>query len=109
MHPNKNYKIEGVTEFPIITLDEIIDKYAHGDYPDFMDIDIEGLDYDVLERSDFSKGKPLIICAEITDIRMNEMMLGKGYKPYIKMGCNMIYVRENLMEKILGTESKQPK
>ena len=48
------------------TLTEIIDKSKYeGKKIDFLDIDVEGADLDVLESLDFSKYSPELICVEV--------------------------------------------
>lgn len=55
-----------VRTFPVEvkTVAEVIENYAHGVFPDFLSIDIEGLDEMVLRSIDFKKGKPKVICVE---------------------------------------------
>jgi len=104
-YQERNLKIDEVKEIQVTTLADIIEKYSDNEYPDFIDIDIEGLDYDVLESCDFSKGKPLVICAETgVTAKAITMMQKQGYIPYCVMECNVIYIRESLREKILGVK-----
>lgn len=103
VYADKNFRIAGEKSLPITTLDEIVAQYCGGVFPDFMDIDIESLDYDVLKNCDFSSGKPLVICAELSDKRMNDMLEKKGFVPYCKMYCNMIYVRKELLPRLLDS------
>ena len=103
MHPDQHLKIEEIMEIQVTTLDEVIKQYANGEYPDFMDIDLEGLDYEVLESCNFSKGKPLVLCVELTDKRTNKMLAEKRFIPYCKMGCNMIYIHETIKDQIFGS------
>jgi len=97
-------KILKTVELPVITLTDIINEHWNGKYPDYMDIDIEGLDYEVLQNCDFSGETPYVICVEIdkADIKeMNTMLNEKGFIPYCRMLSNMIYIRKNLRNKLL--------
>lgn len=52
-------------EVDVLTVDEIVDVYARGVFPDFLTIDIEGMDLAVLESVDYSRGGPKVICVEV--------------------------------------------
>jgi FkbM family methyltransferase len=98
-------KIIKTIELPVTTLTDIINEHWNGKYPDFIDIDIEGLDYEVLKSCDFSGETPYVILVEIdkADVsEMNEMLAEKGFVPYCRMISNMIYVRKNIRNELLG-------
>lgn len=68
--------------------------------PDFVSIDIEGLDYAVLEAWDFSRWRPLLFCIEtgiltkgkyLRDDRFDPLMLDNGYIPLFQTFSNTIY------------------
>ena len=100
------------TDIQLITLNDVVDQYNSGKFPDFLDIDIEGLDFDVLNACDFTKSSPKVICVEEegkTLARLNKMMLekpckGDGYVPYCRIPehHNIIYVRRDIYNSILG-------
>jgi len=99
-------KIVKTIELPVTTLTDIINEHWNGKYPDYIDIDIEGLDYEVLQSCDFSGKTPYVICAEIGKAnvsRTNAMLAEKGFVPYSRMISNMIYVRESIRNELLGT------
>ena len=92
----------GTKDIAVVTLNSIIQEYANGIYPDFLQIDIEGYDYAVLEASDFSKSSPMVICAEAGDWNineMNEMLWKKGYFPFHRSKGNVVYIRNDIREK----------
>jgi len=98
-------KIVKTIELPVTTLTDIINEHWNGKYPDYIDIDIEGLDYEVLQSCDFSGETPYVICVEIdkADVsRMNAMLAEKGFVPYCRMISDMIYVREKIRNELLG-------
>lgn len=93
--------IKDVKELPVITLDRIINEYWKESFPDFLDCDIEGLDYDVLESYDFIDNGPKIACVEVrTDecVRFDNMMRWKGYFRFCRIGENNIYARNEYSE-----------
>ena len=91
-------------DIPVITLDHLIEKYCAGIFPDFLTIDIEGLDYSVLSNYDFEKTGPLVIDVEIMgDIgnNMKEMLEKKGYKSTFRCGANFIFVKSEFFNRLL--------
>lgn len=74
-------------------------------YPDFLSIDIEGLDFEVLKSLDFEKFPIPVICAETCtfsethikpkDKSIENFMLTQGYFLYADTYLNSIFVKEN--------------
>jgi len=99
-HPE--FQIRETKTIRCVSLMDIVNQYSNGIFPDYLDIDIEGFDYEVLKSCDFSCGKPLVIAAENrSDTDMTIMLNEKGYVEYYRMLANMIYVRKELLPKIL--------
>ncbi len=91
-------------ELPVVTLDSIVDEYLGGVYPDFLDCDIEGLDYSVLESMSFEKSFPKVICVEVHSggiSAFDSMMIGKSYFLFCRMGENNIYVHNSYKRLLL--------
>jgi FkbM family methyltransferase len=86
------------------TINEIIQIYCPK-CPDFLSIDIEGLDLDVLKSLDFDKYPIKVICAETcsyseSHIRKKnndiiEFMISKNYEVYADTYINTIFVNKN--------------
>lgn len=58
-----------------VTLSQILDKHLpKGQLIDFMSIDVEGLDYDVLQSNDWSRFRPEIILVEIPDSSLEDLL-----------------------------------
>lgn len=92
------------------TINDIVDKYNGGLFPDFLDMDIEGLDYEVLKGADFTKSSPKIICVEIygenslllSKVLSEKQCEGGGYTLYCRIEPNSIYVRNDLRSHLTG-------
>lgn len=92
-----------VVKVPLISINEIIQSNFEN-YPDFMSIDIEGLDYDVLDSLDFEKYPIPVICVETCvfsdnyvrakDHKIIELMKSKGYEVYADTYVNSIFVNK---------------
>jgi FkbM family methyltransferase len=46
------------------TVAEVIQTYAHGVFPDFLSLDVEGLDESILHSINWSGSRPKVICVE---------------------------------------------
>jgi FkbM family methyltransferase len=91
---------------PTITLSTILDKYANGKFPDFLSLDVEGVDYQILQQIPFERTKPKVICIETIsystsgmgekDTRIFELLLAHGYIVYADTNINTIFVDKDL-------------
>ncbi len=92
-----NKEVQECIELPVITLKKVVDQYCPNGFPDFLDCDIEGLDYEVLEDYDLAGNGPKVCCVEVIaeDIgKFDVMMDGKGYYRFCRLGENNIYIRK---------------
>jgi FkbM family methyltransferase len=94
------FSITEVRQIPVFTTEQIL---HHRPIPDFLSIDIEGMDFAVLQSIDFRRYPFKVICVEIQpyseeDIRT--LMHNVGYYPVIKCGCNLIFVDKTLAHKV---------
>lgn len=99
------YKIKQMLKIPVYTLSEVIQKYAKPNI-DFISIDTEGLDLEVLESNNWKKFRPKAVCVETGDFfamiarqtlntkknAIDAFMIKNGYKDYYTNGLNTIYV-----------------
>lgn len=89
-----------------VTLDKIVTEFCKGgSYPDFLNINIGGNEYEVLKSSEllYSNG-PAIIDVEVDGRdheRFKEMMAENEYFFYIRLGVNEIYVHNKYKERIV--------
>jgi FkbM family methyltransferase len=90
----KDYKIIKEIDLHTKTLKEVLNsKLMEDQHIDFMTIDVEGLDYDVLVSNDWAKYKPSIILIEDVGYDLHNMgkskvynyLIGKGYSLTVKI------------------------
>jgi FkbM family methyltransferase len=83
------YKIIRTIDLETFTLSEILTKYLeNGQQIDFMSIDVEGLDYDVLLSNDWVQFRPKIILVEMLNRALKDLynheitklLSSKGYE-----------------------------
>jgi hypothetical protein len=82
-------------------LADILNKYIKKGKIDFMTIDTEGYDKEVLLSNNWSKFRPKIICIESVehsvkglgkDTGIEDILSKRGYKKYLDNGLNCFYV-----------------
>ncbi len=102
------FKLAKKTRVPLETINEIIYKNFKT-YPDFLSIDIEGLDLTVLKTLDFEKYPIPIICAETCEYSENHIrpknpmistfLESKGYFIYADTYINSLFVNKKWFNK----------
>jgi len=105
LHPE--FRIREVKQIAAITLDEVIERYNGGRFPDLLTVDVEGFDYAVLAGATFDRSKPTVICAEAVSgadrdeaERLINLLSERGYRPYFRTLGNIIFVAEDALREI---------
>ena len=91
-------------EIKVLTFSDIVDQYFQRT-PDFISLDVEGMDIEILQSIDFGRYKPIVFCVEtITYSRsgigeklpvIDEIFERNGYFKYADTYINSIYVRRD--------------
>lgn len=100
-----NYKLKEVVKVQLVTVRHILEKYCSGRFPDFLSIDVEGLDFEILQSIDFSLTSPKVICVEAAEYspigagqrrtELIELLISKGYYEYANTNLNAIMVKRD--------------
>jgi hypothetical protein len=90
------------------TINDIL-KHAFSNCPHFVSLDVEGLDYEILNSLDFERFRPQVFCLETlsfteekTESKLTEiidLMHSKGYMTYADTYINTIFVDKAAWEK----------
>jgi len=83
------------TKVPICTWETFV-KNANLKEFDFISIDCEGVDFDILQQIDFNKHNVKMVCVEYNNVdesKYTEHMKSYGYKLHYKNFCNLIFVK----------------
>jgi len=102
----QGYKLRDTIDIKVEKLSNILNKFINKKKIDFISIDTEGFDLEVLKSNDWEKYKPKCVCIETEshDIesqkteykrKCHTFLLNIGYKLYIDNGLNSIYVHQN--------------
>lgn len=104
---NPQFQIRDVRPIPVVTLDSIVAEHAGGRFPDFLSLDVEGLDYDLLRSATLQPDGPLVICVEAVSgadsddsARLTGLLTGRGYHLYMRTVGNLIFVRADQMPRL---------
>lgn len=95
-------------KLPVITLPDLVLNHCDRKFPNLLSIDIEGWDYGVLGMLPPNAKWPPMNLPDLIVVetrrhdtqRMVEMLKRKRFDPYCRMGENLFFVREDLIEKL---------
>lgn len=99
---NSNYKVIQTVNLKTRRIDEVLNEYLPpGQVIDFLSIDVEGLDFEVLQSNDWAKYKPEVILVEvlgsslasIADSEITEFLSEHDYVLYAKSVNTVVYRR----------------
>jgi FkbM family methyltransferase len=102
----EGYPILREVQIPVITLNELLTEYAGGSFPDFLSLDAEGQDLEILEMIEYGKTEPKVICVETIEFQTHGIskkdegiitfLQKKGYLLFADTYINTIFVRRDL-------------
>ena len=96
------YFIEDVVSIDVVPLGEILDEHLPSDQGiDFMSVDVEGHDLQVLKSNDWERYRPKYVLVEVLGCNVGDagqsdvglFMFGKGYELYAK-SVNTAFFKE---------------
>lgn len=97
------HKLEAVKKIELLTVQTVLEKYHGGVFPDLLTIDVEGLDFKILQSIDFGVQFPKVICVEAAEYspigagkrrtELIDFLVSKGYYEYANTNLNAIMVK----------------
>lgn len=103
------YKIEKILKLQTERIQNVVTKYANNKFPQFLNIDAEGIDEIIIDSIDFSSSYPIVICIETITFsekgrgKKNDTLIQKiisaGYLKYADTNINTIFVRQDEWER----------
>lgn len=94
---------EKIISMPLININDLIEKHCKKT-PDLLSIDVEGLDFSILQSLNFEKHKPRAICVETLAYsddqkeyktsNVADFLKMKGYTVYADTHINTIFITE---------------
>jgi FkbM family methyltransferase len=95
------YFVDGKVEIQSKTLKDILERYLpKGKFIDFMNIDVEGFDFEVLSSNDWTKFRPRIVVIECYEANLSAMhevpthnfLTNIGYSLFAKTINSLFYI-----------------
>lgn len=95
-----HYKIIGTQKIPVHRLDRVLKEHLPpGKKIDFLTVDVEGLDLEVLESNDWDKFRPTMVVAEDIDLNLRnlqsspvcELLFSKDYELVAKTLTSLVF------------------
>jgi FkbM family methyltransferase len=88
------------------TLSNVLNDHTRGIFPDFLSLDVEGLEETILQSIDYGNNFPKVICIETLTYTENnterkeqsmiDYLVDKGYLMFADTYINSIFVKQNL-------------
>jgi len=104
------FKVEKIIKTRLIGINEIMGTYF-SPHPNFVSIDVEGLDFEILKRIDFNQFKPEVFCIETLSFAESNKELknqeiisffeSKGYFIYADTYINTIFCRKEVYKNLI--------
>ncbi len=99
---HSSYFIKDVIKLQIKPLQDVLEKYNQGKFPDFLSLDVEGLDELIISTINFEVHRPKVICVEtisfsysgngVKNQKLIDLIESKGYMVYADTNINTIFV-----------------
>jgi FkbM family methyltransferase len=92
----------GAIEVPVMTLDQVLEDAGAPPALDFVSIDVEGHDIEVLDGFDLSRWRPRLLLIEdvVQNLRLHRYLTGRGYRWFRRTGINSWYVPADAPERV---------
>lgn len=101
-YKKQGFSVLGKVNVPVLPLRDVLHKYVKHTVVDFMSIDVEGMEMQVLESNDWKKYRPHFICIEAADYSQTKkgaenyehiqaFLIKAGYRKVYDNGLNAFY------------------
>tara|TARA_R110001606_G_scaffold258479_3_gene406249 strand:- start:196 stop:819 length:624 start_codon:yes stop_codon:yes gene_type:complete len=88
------HKLINTITVPVISLEMLLEKYKPNGNIDFMSLDVEGFEMEVLKSNDWSRFRPYLIIVEVDKggESIKSYLKGVGYRENFNNGTNCIFI-----------------
>lgn len=94
-NPNDpNILITKTIDVPIRTLEEIIRTENNGIMPDYMDLDVESWEYEVLRTYDLRNKGPVIMQVETVSREVIRLIEKQGYWNFLRVNADFFFIKD---------------
>lgn len=89
------FRVQKTIDVTVMTVDDVVDKYCSGRFPDFLSLDVEGLDYRILQSINYDIHRPAVICVETSSAanadEIHQLLAGAKYTFVMRSVVNMFF------------------
>ena len=106
----EGYSVIKKVQLKTTTIIDIINAHCNGVFPDFLNLDAEGIDEAVLKSINYRESYPKVICVEtlsfsnkgrgIKNIGITKLLIEQNYFLYADTYNNSIFVKKDVWENI---------
>lgn len=101
---NRETFIQEVVKMPLVPINKVIAEHFGGGSPDYLSVDVEGMELTILKTLDLKKYRPKVICVDtLTDggIKMNtgsaDFLTSQGYIIRGMTHANTVFLDQKLL------------
>jgi FkbM family methyltransferase len=104
-YKNVGKRLSEIKKIRVLSIAQILESHYNKKFPDFLSLDVEGMDLEILKSIDFSIYQPKVICVEAAEYsrtgggrrrsELIEFLVIKGYFEYANTNLNAIMVRRD--------------
>lgn len=104
------FRIEQVLDIPVLPVNAVLEKYFGRTSPDFVSLDVEGLDLQILRSFDFARWRPKVLCVETVTYsdkhagckipEIASLLHEKGYFSFADTYVNTIFVDRSVWQDV---------
>lgn len=102
------YTVERVVPVDVVTVGDVFAALPTAPHPDVLSVDVEGLDLEILQATDFDRHPVPVVCVETLShdrfgggrksTEIAELLSAVGYRPYADTYLNTVFVREDVWQ-----------
>ncbi len=99
------HSLKEIIKIEMVTINQIFEKYFKNGKIDFLSIDAEGVDFEIIQSLDFTNHQPRVICIETINYTPDgtgtkrtdlcNIIENAGYHEYANTNINSIFVHKN--------------
>jgi FkbM family methyltransferase len=108
-YEDMGYKLKETIEVSLININDVLNEFFTKNSLHFLSIDVEGLDFEIINSLDFDKFSPACICIETVkfttsgspskkNLKIINLLDRNNYFEFAFTGVNSIFVKKDLWE-----------
>ncbi|MNT07654.1 hypothetical protein D3C72_1423690 [compost metagenome] len=96
------HRVERIIEVPVVSINTVIETHFGNVSPDFLSVDVEGLDVEIIKSLDLRRFRPAVICVETLTFsetreeekipEIGDYLAAYGYFAYADTYINTLFV-----------------